>query len=205
MIAYKHKIWAGLALSILLLMACPMAVFASPGTTVSIPDASADPAGTVTVPINITEVTDLGAADIWLSYNKDVVIVDSVANGDLGVITFSIDNTAGVTKMNWFSATGETGDFVFAYVTLHAVGDPGDTSALDLDVKELVNTSAVPISHDVDDGLFTVTGVPLPPAVGGTAYLPDKLGILAPWIALLALAVIATATIGWLSLRRRRG
>ena len=128
----------------------------APPTVVSIPDASANTCSTVVVPVNITNVTDLGAADIWLSYDKDVVIVDSVANGDLGAITFSIDNTAGMTKMNWFSATGASGDFIFAYVTLHAVGDPGDTSPLDLDVQSLVDTGDIPISHSVENGLFTV-------------------------------------------------
>jgi len=134
-----------------------MAVFASPATSVSIPDASADPAGTVTVPINITDVTNLGAVNIWLHYNKDVVIVDSIANGNLGALAASsFDNITGVAKMSWFSATGQTGTFIFANVTLTAVGNRGDTSALDLDVKTLVDTGDIPISHDVDDGLFTI-------------------------------------------------
>jgi len=158
MIIHKCKKWAGSwVLFILLLVACPMAVFANPATTVSIPDALADPAGTVTVPINITDVTNLGAVNIWLHYDKDVVIVDSIADGNLGALAASsFDNINGVAKMNWFSATGKTGDFIFAYVTLRAVGNRGDTSALDLDVKELVDTGTIPILHDVDDGLFTI-------------------------------------------------
>ena len=111
------------------------------------------------MPISITNVLKLGSADIWLSYNSSVVEVTAVTDGDLGTITFSIDNPAGVTKMNWYSATGKTGDFVFAYVTLHAVGSVGQTSVLDLDVKELVDTNAQPILHSVDDGVFTIRGL----------------------------------------------
>ena len=153
----KGKKWIGLLVTcIVLLIACPMAVLANPATTVSIPDASADYCDEVTVEINITEVTDLGAADIWLSYDSSVVEVTSVTAGDLSPLTSSINNPAGVTKMNWFSTIGQNGDFVFAYVTLHAVGDPGDTSALDLTVQSLVDTNAQPILHSVDDGLFTI-------------------------------------------------
>ncbi|MCK4527319.1 hypothetical protein KAW18_08095 [candidate division WOR-3 bacterium] len=127
------------------------------GTVVSIDDAGAAPCNTTTVPIRITNVTDLGAANIWLSYEgSEVVNVTDVSDGDMGSITYSIDNVAGVTKMNWFSATGKTGDFVFAYVTLHAVGNIGETSPLDLDVKELADTSNNPINHTVEDGTFTV-------------------------------------------------
>jgi len=124
--------------------------------TVSIESASAPRGSTVTVPIRITNVTNLGTANIWLSYNKDVVIVDSVSEGDLSPVTTGIDNAAGVTKMTWFSATGKTGDFVFAYVTLKAVGNTGDKCSLDLDVKELTDASANTIPHTVTDGTFEV-------------------------------------------------
>lgn len=117
----------------------------------------------VTVPINITNVTNLGATTIWLSYNKSAVIVDSVSDGNLGSIIAGIDNTEGVTKMSWFSATGKTGDFVFAYITLNATGSADDTSKLNLTVKKLVDTGNNPITHTVNDGMFRVSGGPLTP------------------------------------------
>ena len=127
-------------------------------TVVSIEDASAPQGETVTVPVNIADVENMCGANIWLSYNKNVVIVDSVSDGDLVPLTYSIDNTAGVTKMVWDTTSGMTGDFVFAYVTLKAVGNPGDTCLLDLDVKELYD--CVPpfneIPRTVADGTFTV-------------------------------------------------
>ena len=129
-----------------------------PETVVSIEDASAPQGGTVTVPINIAGVENMCGASIWLNYNKDVVIVDSVSDGDLVPLTHSIDNTAGVTKMNWDTTSGMTGDFVFAYVTLKAVGNQGDTCLLDLDVNELYD--CVPpfneIPRTVDDGTFMI-------------------------------------------------
>lgn len=178
----RDKIISGILVLTILLgtLACALPTIAA-STIVSIPDASAGVGETVTVPINITNVTDLGAANIWLSYDKDVVIVDSVSPGDLGALTYSIDNPNGTTKIGWFSAFGQTGDFVYAYVTLQAVGNIGDTSPLDLDVKELVSSMGEPIEHDVVDGMFEVTG-DLPPylteyTISNETISPDGDGI----------------------------
>ena len=180
-----------LAMFALLIMACPLAALAD-GTAVSIADTSAGQAGEITVDVEIAGVTDLGAADIWLHYDSGVVEVTSVADGELGTITHSIDNPGGVTKMVWFSATGKTGDFVFARVTLHAVGSEGDTSTLDLDVRTLVDINADPIEHGVDDGLFTVT-------MEGPGGLSTR-----AMIGIVAAAVVVIAAIVFFVVRRRR-
>jgi len=138
---------------------------------VSIQGATVAQGETVEVPINITDVSDLGATTIWLSYDSSVVTVEDVSEGTLGgSLTVGINNTAGVTKMSWFSATGKTGDFVFAYVRLKAVGSPGDVSVLDLDVKKMVNTSFEPINYTVRDGTFSVKEMPLEADAGGPYY-----------------------------------
>jgi len=203
----RFKKFGGLlAVLALLIIACPMAARAyanaSPDTVVSIPDATVNGGDIVTLAITINDVTNLSAADIWLAYDKDVVTVDSIADGNLGgTLTPSIDNTNGVAKMNWFSTTAQTGSFTFASVTLHAGATTGSCT-LDLQVQELTDKLLQPIPYTANDGTFTVSGVTvLPPTgVGGTAYPPNKVMILAPWIALAA-AIIAGATI---FLRRRR-
>jgi len=126
------------------------------GVVVSIPDTAVSANTSAIVPININGVTDLASVDIWLSYDKDVVTVANVTAGTLGAITVSIDNTNGVTKINRLSATGDTGDFIFANVGLQAVGSAGEFSALDLDVKEMVDSNGDPIAHSVEDGVFTI-------------------------------------------------
>jgi len=153
----KEKIVGLIVVSIILLGLLP--IVNAQQTAVSISDASAETNETVTIPINITNVTDFGAATFWLSYINSVVIVDSVSDGDMGSVTAGINNTAGVTKMSWFTTTGKTGDFVFAYVTLNATGSAADyTSELNLTVKKLVDTGNSPIEHTVDKGMFTVSG-----------------------------------------------
>jgi len=169
-----------LAIFAVLIMACPLAALAD-GTVVSIGDASAGQGGEITVDVEIASVTDLGAAHIWLHHDSSVVEVTSVADGDLGSITHSIDNPGGVTKMVWFSAAGKTGDFIFASVTLRAVGGGGDTSTLDLDVRTLIDINGDPIEHGVDDGLFTVTmegpgqhGLIISSTAGGSVTTPGE-------------------------------
>lgn len=141
-------------------------------TLVSIADVGVSVNGTINATIQITNVTDLAAADIWLSYNNSVVTVLNVTDGTLGGITFAIDNPSGVTKMNYFSGTGQTGDFIFAYVTLKAVGSVNDTSPLDLDVKALVDADGDPIAHATDDGVFTILAL-----MEGDASLNDCVSI----------------------------
>jgi|LGVD01.1.fsa_nt_gb Tol biopolymer transport system component len=129
-------------------------------TTISIESASAPKGSTDTVPINISDVTNLCGANIWLNYDKNIVTVESVSDGNRGAITYNIDNDAGVTKMNWDTTEGETGSVVFAYVTLKAAGNSGDTSLFDLEVKDLYDCDLVDISHTVSDGIFNI-GEPL--------------------------------------------
>ena len=124
----------------------------------------------------------MGAADIWLSYNKNVVVVDSVSAGNLGSVTTGIDNANGVTKMNWFDAAGKTGDFVFAYVVLHAVGAIGNDSILDIELKEMTDTSFTPISSSVTDGTFRIPDTTPPYTSGhnpadGTSGVPVNTNI----------------------------
>jgi len=128
------------------------------GTVVSIPDATVGSGAEVTLPINITNITDVGAVTIWLCYNPTIVTIPAggIANGNMGALAASsIDNITGKAKMTWFSATGETGDFVFAYVTLKA-GNINGSSLLAIQVKTLVDTDGNQIVHTVDDGTFTV-------------------------------------------------
>ena len=139
------------------------------GTVVSIPGATVGPGTEVTLPINITNVTDLGAATIKLHYNNNVVTVTNVSNGNLGgTLLPGVDNPNGVTTMTWFSITGKTGDFVFAYVTLKA-GDQSGSSLLAIQVITLTDSTGTPIAHTVDYGTFTVDATP--PSV--TALTPN--------------------------------
>jgi len=155
---------------LLALVLLPMMPAQANGTpVVSIPDATVEPGAQITLPINITNVTDLGAATIKLHYNNNVVEVTNVAAGDLGGSLISgIDNLNGVTTITWFSITGKTGDFVFAYVTLKA-GNVSGSSLLAIQVITLTDPTGTDIAHTVNDGTFIVDATP----PGVTALTPN--------------------------------
>lgn len=213
----KHRKWAALLIVPALLILASSGALAN-GTIVSVGDGEADSIGdTAEVKVAITGVIDLGAIDLDLDYDDGVVEPTNITWGDLGPalgcsgvpIVGCLIGTSGTIELNWFfvpepGEPGPTGDFDLAYITFEAV--ECDTSTiLDLTVVEVVDTDLVPILHDVEDGLFTVTceeePPPPPPPVGGTGQMPNKLGILAPWIAGgTALAI----GLGWFVVRRRK-
>lgn len=155
------------ALIAVLVLLGPALVHAQ-GTVVSIPDGTLEPGEEVTLALNITDITDVGAINIWLSYNPSVVTIPDggIAAGDMGVLAASsIDNTNGVAKLVWLDAYGKTGSFVFANVTFKA-GATAGSCTLDIQVQELVDTSLGSIAYSEDDGVFAVNAPP-PPGGGG--------------------------------------
>jgi len=154
-----------IALLAMLVLMGPTLVHAQ-GTVVSISDATLEPGEEVTLAINITDITDVGAINIWLYYNPSTVTIPDggIAAGDMGVLAASsIDNTSGIAKMTWFDAYGQTGSFVFANVTFKAGATAGNC-ALDIQVQELVDISLDSIPYTEDDGVFAVNA---PPPSGG--------------------------------------
>jgi len=104
-------------------------------------------------------------------------------------------------------ATGTTGSFCLCFTDIAdassiRVYKVVDTTWTLLPVT-VIDATTVRVTMEVGDPpiVFALPTAPPPPTgVGGTAYPPNKLAILAPWIALAA-AIIAGATI---FMRRRR-
>jgi len=167
MIKYKlGKLVPIIIVSLVLLLALAVPAQAN-GAAVAIPDATVDSGDVVVLPINISGVTNLGSATIWLSYDNSVVTVDNVADGDMGTVTAAIFNGDGVTKMTWYDAYGKSGTLVYAQVTLHAATTSVSlSSVLDLDVKEFIDTSFNPIVPTVTDGTFDIVVTPGVPTIG---------------------------------------
>lgn len=132
--------------------------------TITIENASVPEGSSVTVPINITGVSDLCAANVWLHYDSSVATVENIVDGNMGHVTYHIENDPGVTKMVRNTTDKKTGDFVFAYVTLKAVAE--GTSPLDLEVKELYDCDTVNIGHNIVNGTLEVT-LPVPQLMEG--------------------------------------
>ena len=132
--------WVQLTLPMVVLL---LSVSLASATTacVRVADYSAEPGGTVTVPVLVTNVTDLGGCDINITYNTSVIHVTDVSPGDMELLRYHIDNESGWVRMNAINTTGQSGNATFAHLNLTAVGDAGYVSLLCIADTILLNTS----------------------------------------------------------------
>ena len=119
--------------SFLALMAISMPVSAQiQNATVTIGDIILAPQTSATIPITITEATTwFCSADINLTYDKTVVQVTAVGDGDFDNVTSNI--TDGRVIMVVWGDDNLLAPATVATITLKAIGDPGECSPLILE------------------------------------------------------------------------
>lgn len=145
--------------------------------TVSIGSTGAIPGASVTEPIMINDVTDLGAGTIQVSYNSSVVHVTAVTNGSgdaLTIIAWRVNNSTnpGSVRISAYNTSGQTGDVIFADVTYEAVGAIGETSPLGITVDALFDIYYTDIAYSVTNGSFRVKDT-IAPVVTNPSATPD--------------------------------
>jgi hypothetical protein len=136
-------------------------------TVISIEDVDVALGGSATVPIYIYDVTDpdgVGTVQLALLYNASVVQITGTndSNTDFSFVTPNIDNTNGILTVggtHMGAAPGPTGDVRVIDVTFTAVGSAGEESLLDITATLLKDATVQQndITHDVDDGYFTIS------------------------------------------------
>lgn len=137
--------------------------------TVTIDDCNAPVGGFATTPVMINDVSTLGVADINLTFNPSVVSIESIEIGpDFNTGDSDIHNEAGYATLGGvsFETDGLTGDIKLADVTLSAVGDPGESSWLNITIVELKEAGAeeTPIPATPINGTFIIQDE-VPPVV----------------------------------------
>jgi len=144
---------------------------------ISIGDASAVSGENVTTSIIISDITNVGTADIFLSYNRSVVHVIAVNNSDFDFLESAIDNSSGITRIGAFqtSSPGLNGDVKLADVTLKAVGSAGESSTLNITINELKDAGPdeIPIPATTHNGTFVIAEVTPPLVTNPTANPPS--------------------------------
>jgi len=150
---------------------------AAAAATVSIGSTGAFPGLSVTEPIMINDVTNLGGGTIQVSYNSSVVHVTDVTNGSgnaLTAIAWKVDNSTnpGSVRISAYNTSGQTGEVIFADVTYKAVGAIGETSPLGITVDSLFDINYTDIAYSVTNGSFRVKDT-IPPVVTNPSATPD--------------------------------
>ncbi|MDY6964785.1 MAG: dockerin type I domain-containing protein [Halobacteriota archaeon] len=127
--------------------------------TISIPDVMSKE--TVTVPITIKNVSDVGACQLSLTYDPEVVIVSEVVNSDFDSIFANLENaSSGSVGIIAYQVenSGLNGDVILSNLNFTVVGDIGTSTPLSLDVITLTDATpdSNPIPHFIMDGIFEV-------------------------------------------------
>lgn len=135
-------------------------VLAQDDPTVSFADQDVSRGETFTVMVEVRDAVDVAGYSLELTFDPDVVEVQSVEVGDfLGVSPFftgtDFDNAAGTILAEAsleppFAGGGVTGDGVLAEIELEAVG--WGHSGLAFDMVELYDSDALPLDVDLDAG-----------------------------------------------------
>jgi hypothetical protein len=148
-----------------------------PEIIIRISDAVAMTGENATTSIVITNITNLGTADITLTYNQSVVQVIAVNDGDFDFLGADIDNVIGRTRIGAFQTSngGLNGSITVANIALGAVGGGGDFTALCLTINELKEAGfeELSIPASVHNGTFTVWEMTPPLVVNPEAYPPS--------------------------------
>ncbi|MCK5109360.1 MAG: PQQ-binding-like beta-propeller repeat protein, partial [Methanosarcinales archaeon] len=127
----------------------------------------------IVAPITIYGITDYGTTTMQLEYDSSIAWVTSVdGTPDSTVSSVNINNPAGIVTLSAWDTDGVSGDVAIANVTLEARGPGGSTTALDLTVITLKDTSYNEIPAYDGDGSFTVKES-VPPVVGSPQSSPD--------------------------------
>jgi len=133
-------------------------VLAASSTTVSIGSNSTVKGGTAVVSLMINDVTDMGSAHINLTFDESVVNVTALANSDFDSSpNLNIRGPGWVVLEGGQYESGLSNNVKLCDVTLEAVGEPEESSYLNLTGIVLEDMAMNPITVDaVINGTFTI-------------------------------------------------
>ncbi|MEA2032120.1 MAG: dockerin type I domain-containing protein [Euryarchaeota archaeon] len=105
--------------------------------------------GNKTVSISIDNASNIGSADINVTYNSSVCVITEATNGSFDITSANLEqNETGWVRISAFQAEnpGLTGSIILANITFQSNGTSG-TSTLNLTVNKL--TGATPECNDI--------------------------------------------------------
>ena len=148
------------------LVQVPVTLNVDSGTIVAMDYVQGTPASTVVLDVlvkNITDPSGLGAYDMRLDFDPNMIQVNGFLSGDAPFGTpfaFVINNPAGFATFNGFQLVtipGPTADTVIVRIEIQVIGNPGDTTPLNITVIDLINADGDPIPQMDADGNLVVT------------------------------------------------
>lgn len=201
----------GLALALLL----PISIIGANGPTVTVGiDAPAEVGvgSSFVANVTVSYVENFDSCGFNVTYNPTVIHVTDVTDGEIDGHTIVADEwhympvgpvDTGIISVVLIQSgfgCGVNGTGYLAQIHFEAVGSGGTSSTINLQNVGMYDCNAAQINTPTPQGASVSLSGPGPAPVGGTAYPPNKLLVLLPWIALGAAIIVATS----LLVRRRR-
>lgn len=176
----KKKVLPLIGMVLFVSLALEIPAVAQGSNIVSIPDNLRVAPGTSTsMSIVLENSTGIASVGIKLSYNATVVNVTGAIKGNFtSFFGFESTNAANgwITINTYISGQDLTGDLKVADVILEAVGTPGDSTPLNLEIISMADQYGTEVSGTTNNGSFTVTSLVFDTGIPANPY-PSISGI----------------------------
>lgn len=128
---------------------------------VSVEDYNIEYDSSIVIPIMVMNGTDILGGALNFSYDPSVIHILSITNGDIGMVTPNINNSEGFAYVNAFSTVEKSGDVVFAWVEISAIGTEDVSTTLEITVISLFNVTYNEVPFIVRNGNLTIIECPV--------------------------------------------
>jgi hypothetical protein len=133
------------------------------GATVRVDSASVSAGGSVTVGLDALSVPTPGVAAVTIDVQYNNTVVDATAcTQSSGGLVCNVNYAPDKVLVTGASAYGVTGNITLAEITFRAIGQPGQCSALDVQIVTFADPNGEPISVSAQDGQICISGPTTP-------------------------------------------
>jgi len=119
---------------------------------------TAIPGGTVSVPVRLQNVGDVGSLNFNVTYDSSVINIDRVDKGSLlSGISFVVNpNETGIIRFGFATVNGISGTGPIGYIVCNAVGSAGSSTPLTISEVEATDSSGNPFTLQTISGLVII-------------------------------------------------
>ncbi|NQT74317.1 MAG: hypothetical protein HQ553_16365 [Chloroflexi bacterium] len=145
----------------------PVTDITSPSPSPTMPEGAAGlvgesrtviPGGTVSVPVILENVEDIGSLNFNVTYDSSVINIDRVDKGSLlSGISFVVNpNETGIIRFGFATIDGVSGTGPVGYIVCDAVGSDGSYTPLTISGVEATDSSGNPVTLQTTNGSVTI-------------------------------------------------
>lgn len=166
----KKSILALFLIILMLLSSFPVSAVAAP--TFVVESVTAEPGGTIDVPILVENNPGIACIQLTLTYDSALTLNSVTYNSDIGGMSMPPQHLTSPAKLSWFNGTADTtGDWVFATLSFTVPEDADGSFPIEItyEADDVYNIAEENISFSVINGGITVAEA-APTPIGDFSY-----------------------------------